>query len=73
MSDEQARPDPTVIGDVAAPPFARLPDPLQLCINRTLRLRVLAAGSEIGPYLRFLSDLVELQYRIQDDLPEPAL
>ncbi|WP_395677582.1 formate dehydrogenase accessory protein FdhE [Inquilinus sp.] len=66
-------PDPTVIGDVAAPPFARLPDPLQLCIDRTLRLRVLAARSEIGPYLRFLSDLVELQYRIQDDLPEPVL
>lgn len=73
MSDDTARPDPTVIGDVAAPPFARLPDPLQLCIDRTLRLRALAARSEIGPYLRFLSELVELQYRIQDDLPEPAL
>ncbi|WP_225772290.1 formate dehydrogenase accessory protein FdhE [Inquilinus sp. Marseille-Q2685] len=73
MSDDTARPDPTVIGEVAAPPFARLPDPLQLCIDRTLRLRALAARSEIGPYLRFLADLVELQYRIQDDLPEPAM
>ena len=66
-------PDPTVIGDVAAPPFARLPDPHQIFIDRALRLRALAGGSEIGPYLRFLSDLAELQYRIQDDLPEPAL
>lgn len=73
MSDDTARPDPTVIGEVAAPPFARLPDPHQIFIDRTLRLRTLAARSEIGPYLRFLSDLAELQYRIQDELPEPAL
>ena len=73
MSDDTARPDPTVIGEVAAPPFARLPDPHQIFIDRALRLRALAAGSEIGPYLRFLADLAELQYRIQDDLPEPAM
>ena len=73
MSDDTGRPDPTVIGEVAAPPFARLPNPLQLFIDRALRLRVLAPSSEIGPYLRFLSDLAEMQYRIQDDLPEPAL
>ncbi|WP_342236236.1 formate dehydrogenase accessory protein FdhE [Inquilinus sp. OTU3971] len=73
MSDDTARPDPTVIGEVAAPPFARLPDPHQIFIDRALRLRALAARSEIGPYLRFLSDLAELQYRIQDDLPEPAM
>jgi FdhE protein len=73
MSDDTARPDPTVIGEVAAPPFARLPDPHQIFIDRTLRLRALAASSEIGPYLRFLSDLAELQYRIQDELPEPAM
>lgn len=73
MTETPARPDPTVIGEVAAPPFARLPDPLQLCIDRTLRLRALADRSEIGSYLRFLSELVELQYRIQDDLPEPIL
>lgn len=73
MSDETARPDPTVIGEVAAPPFARLPDPHQIFIDRALRLRALAPSIEIGPYLRFLSDLAEMQYRIQDDLPEPVL
>ncbi|MGK9236465.1 formate dehydrogenase accessory protein FdhE [Inquilinus limosus] len=73
MSDDTARPDPTVIGEVAAPPFARLPDPLQLFVDRALRLRALAARSEIGPYLRFLSDLAEMQYRIQDELPEPTM
>ncbi|MGO1074078.1 formate dehydrogenase accessory protein FdhE [Inquilinus sp. CA228] len=73
MTEDTDRPDPTVIGDVAAPPFARLPDPHQIFIDRALRLRALAERSEIGPYLRFLSDLAELQYRIQDDLPEPAM
>jgi FdhE protein len=33
----------------------------------------LAVRSEIGAYLHFLSDLTELQYRIQDDLPEPDM
>lgn len=73
MTEKPARPDPTVIGEVAAPPFARLPDPLQLFVDRALRLRTLAARSEIGPYLRFLSELAEMQYRIQDELPEPAM
>ena len=73
MSNEEVRPDPTVIGEVSAPPFVRLPDPLQLFVTRTLRLRTLAATSEIGPYLRFLASLVELQYRIQDGLPEPIM
>ena len=73
MSSEEVRPDPTVIGEVSAPPFVRLPDPLQLFVTRTLRLRALAATSEIAPYLRFLAGLVELQYRIQDGLPEPIM
>ncbi|HMR32014.1 MAG TPA: formate dehydrogenase accessory protein FdhE [Geminicoccaceae bacterium] len=72
MSRDDRRLDPTIIGEVAAPPFVRLPDPLQLFVNRTLRLRALGTGSEIGAYLRFLSELVELQYRIQDGLPDPV-
>jgi FdhE protein len=73
MSKDALQPDPTVIGEVSAPPFVRLPNPLELFVDRALRLRVLAARSEIGPYLRFLSDLTELQYRIQDGLPEPDM
>jgi FdhE protein len=73
MSKATVQPDPMIIGEVAAPPFVRLPDPTRLFIDRTLRLRALAARSDIGTYLRFLSDLTELQYRIQDDLPEPEM
>ena len=54
MSKGAVQPDPTIIGEVAAPPFVRLPDPTTLFVDRTLRLRALAARSEIGPYLRFL-------------------
>jgi FdhE protein len=67
------RHDPVPIGEVAAPPFCRLPDPLALFVDRTRRLRVLAQAHELAPYLKFLSDLTEAQYRIQDELPEPEL
>ena len=67
------RHDPVPIGEVAAPPFCRLPDPLSLFADRTHRLRVLAHGHALAPYLRFLSDLTEAQYRIQDALPEPEM
>jgi FdhE protein len=67
------QPDPTVIGDVVKPPFARLPDPLQLFIDRTQRLRVLSKDHQLGDYLRFLAALSEAQYRIQQDLPEPDM
>ncbi|GGC75368.1 formate dehydrogenase accessory protein FdhE [Chelatococcus reniformis] len=73
MSEDEVRPDSTVIGDVASPPFVRLPDPARLFIDRTQRLRVLAARSAIAPYLLFLAGLTEYQYRIQDGLPEPEM
>ena len=65
------RHDPVPIGEVSAPPFVRLPDPLTLFAARAGRFRMLAQSSELAPYLRFLGDLAEAQYRIQDDLPEP--
>jgi FdhE protein len=67
------RHDPIPIGEVAAPPFCRLPDPLALFADRTHRLRGLAQGHELAPFLKFLSDLTEAQYRIQDELPEPEM
>jgi len=67
------RHDPVPIGEVSAPPFVRLPDPLALFVARSQRFRALAQGNELAPYLRFLGDLAEAQYRIQDDLPEPEL
>jgi hypothetical protein len=38
------RHDPVPIGEVAAPPFARLPDPLTIFAQRTHCLRALAQG-----------------------------
>jgi FdhE protein len=68
---ETPRHDPVPIGEVAAPPFAVLPDPLKLFAERTYRLRALANGSELAPFLTFVAALTEAQYRIQDNLPEP--
>jgi FdhE protein len=65
--------EPVPIGEIAAPPFVRLPDPLTLFARRAERFRELAAGHELGPYLRFLADLSACQHGIQHDLPEPEL
>jgi len=67
------RHDPVPIGEVAAPPFCRLPEPISLFADRTHRLRRLAQGHALAPYLTFLADLTEAQYRIQDDLPFPEI
>lgn len=67
------RHDPVPIGEVATPPFARVPDPLNLFIERTQRLRTLAQDNGLAPYLRFMASLAEAQYRIQDDLPAPEV
>jgi FdhE protein len=65
--------DPTAIGEVSAPPFACLPEPELLFSRRAQRLNALAAGHELGPYLRFLAALAEAQHDIQAGLPEPDL
>ncbi|CDM62040.1 MULTISPECIES: formate dehydrogenase accessory protein FdhE [Rhizobium] len=64
-------PDPTAIGDVSSPPFARLPDPALLFLARSKRLRQLAEVSILAPYLVFLAQLFEAQHHIQADLPLP--
>jgi FdhE protein len=69
----EVEPDPSVIGNVAKPPFVRLPDPLQIFFDRTQRLRTLSQDHQLGDYLRFLAALSEAQYRIQDALPEPDM
>jgi FdhE protein len=64
-------PDPTAIGTVSSPPFARLPDPASLFLIRSARLRRLAQTSSLAPYLRFLAELAQAQHDIQTDLPRP--
>jgi FdhE protein len=63
------RHDPIPIGDAAAPPFVRLPDPRAVFRQRGARFRALAAGHELKPYLEFLADLSAVQHDIQDGLP----
>jgi FdhE protein len=67
------RHDPVPIGEIAAPPFVRRPDPLALFSTRAARFRTLAESHELGPYLRFLAALSDCQHRIQQDLPEPEM
>lgn len=67
------KPDPSAIGDVAKPPFARLPDPVAIFADRAQRYRALAQGHELGRYLEFLARLSQAQSDIQDGLPEPAM
>lgn len=64
-------PDPSVIGGIATPVFARLPEPVALFARRGARLRSLAEGARLEPYLRFLADLADLQAEIAADLLPP--
>jgi FdhE protein len=64
-------PDPTAIGNIASPPFARLPDPALLFSARSRRLRQLAETSNLAPYLNFLAVLAQAQNDIQSDLSLP--
>lgn len=72
-SPSSIQPDPTIIGRVPSPPFARLPAPLELFERRAQRLRALADVSDLAPYLRFVAGLADIQHRIQESLPEPDL
>ncbi|MFI5010951.1 MAG: formate dehydrogenase accessory protein FdhE [Hyphomicrobiales bacterium] len=65
--------DPVPIGEVAEPPFVRLPDPRSIFRVRAERFMALASRHKLGPYLRLLGGLASLQHDIQDGLPEPDL
>jgi FdhE protein len=67
------RHEPIPIGDVATPPFVKLPDPAHLFETRAQRFQKLAEGHELKPYLLFLAGLCDVQHRIGPDLPEPEL
>jgi len=65
--------DMTSIGEVANPPFVRLPDPLHLFGTRAARFRYLAEGHDLRPYLLFLAGISDAQDRAQEGLPAPDL
>jgi FdhE protein len=61
------------IGEEAKPPFAVLPAPSSLFLNRSKRLTALASGHELAPYLTFLAALTRAQHEIVQALPPPVL
>jgi FdhE protein len=65
--------DMTAIGEVANPPFVRLPEPMTLFHGRAARFRYLAEGHDLKPYLLFLAGIADAQHRAQDGLPSPVL
>lgn len=68
---DTTQPDPSAIGRIPNPPFARLPDPSHVFSARAERFRALADGHELAAYLRFLAELCEAQAAVQEGLPEP--
>jgi len=66
-------PDPSVIGNIAKPPFVRLPDPARLFADRAARFRALATGHQLEAYLRLLAGISQVQSDIQHGLPEPDM
>ncbi len=67
------RHEPIPIGEVTAPPFARLPEPRTMFARRAERFRALASGHELEPYLAFLAELSAVQHSIQDGLAAAEL
>jgi FdhE protein len=61
------------IGEEAKPPFAVLPDPVSIFVNRSKRFAALAPGHELQPYLEFLARLTRVQHDIQEGLPAASL
>ncbi len=61
------------IGEEAKPPFAVLPDPSSIFLNRAQRLATLAPTHELEPYLRFVGTVTQCQHDIQASLPPAQL
>jgi FdhE protein len=73
MSETGSAKSPVPIGEIASPPFVRLPDPKTLFRRRAQRFALLSPGHSLEPYLRFLAGLSEAQHQAQDGLPAPVL
>jgi len=65
--------DPIDIGNVAQPPFVRLPDLTALFERRAARLEALSRGHPMADYLRFVGALARAQAAVVHRLPAGAL
>jgi len=61
------------LGEEVNLPYAVLPDPSKLYLSRCKRLRSLAPGHTLEPYLSFAANVTEAQHEIQAGLSEPVL
>ena len=66
-------PDPSIIGNIAKPPFVKLPDPARIFADRAARFRALASGHQLEAYLKLLAGIAQAQSDIQQGLPEAIL
>lgn len=69
MSENEKAHRPSVILE---PPLALLPDPVALFDRRAARLRFLAGTARLGPYLRFLAEIVACQAALCRELGPAA-
>jgi FdhE protein len=60
------------IGEVAAPPFVRLPVPQTMFAERAVRLRTLASSHALADALAFFAAIAEAQHAVQSTLAPPA-
>lgn len=65
--------DPVDIGNVAQPPFVRLPDLKTLFERRAGRLQTLSRGHPMADYLQFIAALVRVQAAVIHRLPAGTL
>lgn len=66
-------PDPVDIGQIATPPFVRLPDMATHFAVRAARLDALAPGNPLEPFLRFVADIARAQHKAAGVLPPATL
>lgn len=66
-------PDPVDIGQIAAPPFVRLPDIATHFARRAARLDALASGNPLEPFLRFVAEIARAQHKAAGELPAGTL
>src|SRR5262245_18377044 len=67
------KPDPSIIGTIAKPPFVQLPNPSRVLGKRVEQLRTLAPGHQLESYIRYLAGLTDVQLRVLSELPEPEM
>lgn len=65
--------EPIPIGEIAAPPFVRLPEPMSLFARRAARFRTLTQDHALASYLLFLAAISERQHALLQELPQPAM